>query len=148
MSHEQPPARPAEPGPPPQVRLAGVLVGAQALAAVAFAVALVVGAFGAGRPGDLLGQAGYFLVVGAGLVAVGAGLVVGRRWARTPAIVVQLLLLPVVYSLIGPSRQLVIGVVAGLLVGATFILLISERSRTWAMGLSRPGPSDHPGTPG
>ena len=38
----------------------------------------------------------------------------------------------VVYSLIGPSRQLVLGVAAGIYVVATFLLLISERSRAWA----------------
>jgi hypothetical protein len=62
-------------------------------------------------------------------------LVAGRRWARTPAIVTQLLLLPVVYTLIGPSQQLLLGIVAGVYVVATFLLLISEASRNWSMGL-------------
>jgi hypothetical protein len=133
VTSDRPPDRP-----PLQVRLAGVLVGVQGLLALAFAVALVVASFGPGRSGDLLGQAAYFVIIGAALVAVGAGLVLGRRWARTPAIVAQLLLLPVVYSLLGPSRQLVLGIVAGLFVGGTFMLLISERSRTWSMGLDLP----------
>jgi hypothetical protein len=59
--------------------------------------------------------------------------VTGRRGARTPAIVTQLLLLPVVYSLIGPSQQLVLGIAAGVYVIGTFLLLISERSRMWAL---------------
>ena len=59
-------------------------------------------------------------------------LATGRRGARTPAIVTQLLLLPVVYSLIGPSQQLLLGIAAGIDVVATFLLLISERSREWA----------------
>jgi hypothetical protein len=129
--------RPPE-GPPPQVRLAGVLVGVEGLLALAFTVVLVVGSFSAERPGDLLGQAAYFLIIGSALVAVGAGLVLGRRWARTPAIVTQLLLLPVVYSLLGPSHQLALGIVAGLVVGGTFMLLISERARVWSMGLDLP----------
>ena len=62
----------------------------------------------------------------------------GRRWARTPAIVTQLLLLPVVYSLIGPSRQLLLGLLTGVVVFAAFMLLISERSRAWSMGLDLP----------
>ncbi len=86
---------------PLQVRLAGVLVGLQGLLGLGFAVALTVRALtveGTGLPvWDIVGEAGYFVVIGAALVAVGAGLVVGRRWARTPAIVTQLLLLPVVY---------------------------------------------------
>jgi hypothetical protein len=43
----------------------------------------------------------------------------------------------VVYSLIGPSRQLVLGLVAGVVVAAAFMLLISERSRAWSMGDER-----------
>jgi hypothetical protein len=120
------------------VRLAGALVGAQGLLALTFMVVLAVGALDADRPGDLIGQAGYFLIIGAALVAVGVGLVRGKRWARTPAIVTQLLLLPVVYSLLGPSRQLVLGIVAGVVVGGTFMLLISERSRVWSMDLDLP----------
>jgi hypothetical protein len=126
-------------GPPPQVRLAGVLVAVQALLALGFAGVLVVRASSAELPVSfVLGEAGYFAVIGAALLAVGIGLVGGRRWARSPAIVTQLLLLPVVYSLIGPSRQLLLGVVAGAFVVTTFLLLISERSRMWSMGLDLP----------
>jgi hypothetical protein len=124
---------------PRQVRLAGVLVGTQGLLAVGFAVALVVRALTVEGTGllvrDIVGEAGYFVLVGAALVTVGLGLVAGRRWARTPAIVTQLLLLPVVYTLIGPSRQLLLGIVAGVFVAGTFLLLISEAARTWSMGL-------------
>ena len=83
--------------------------------------------------GAVLGEAGYFALIGAALLFVAFGLVTGRRWARTPAIVTQLLLLPVVYSLIGPSQQLLIGLATGAVVFATFMLLISERSRAWSM---------------
>jgi hypothetical protein len=118
--------------PPPQVRLAGVLVGLEGLGAVLFAV--VVG-FGAQSQsfGSVLGEVGSFAVIGLAVVFVGGALLTGRRGARTPAIVTQLLLLPVVYSLIGPSQQLVLGIAAGVYVVAAFLLLISERSRTWAL---------------
>ena len=133
-SEQRPPA-----SAPRQVRLAGVLVAIQGLLGLGFAVALTVRALtveGAGLPvRDIVGEAGYFVLIGAALVAVGAGLVAGRRWARTPAIVTQLLLLPVVYTLLGPSRQLLLGIVAGVFVAGTFLLLISEASRAWAMGL-------------
>lgn len=125
--------------PPPQVRLAGVLVAAQGALALVFAVVLALRAASADLPVDfVLGESAYFAVIGLALGAVGVGLVVGRRWARTPAIVTQLLLLPVVYSLIGPSRQLVLGIVTGVFVVVTFLLLISERSRGWSMGLDLP----------
>lgn len=111
----------------------------QGAAGLVFAVLLVLRSGSADLPvGFVLGEAAYFAVIGAALVAVGVGLVRGRRWARTPAIVAQLLLLPVVYSLIGPSQQLVLGLVTGVVVFVTFMLLISERSRGWSMGLDLP----------
>ena len=117
--------------PPPQIRVAGLLVGLQGVAAVAFAI--MVGVHDSTLPlGSVLGEVGYFAVIGIALVFIGAALFSGRRGARTPAIVTQLLLLPVVYSLIGPSRQLLLGIAAGIYVVATFLLLISERSRAWA----------------
>jgi hypothetical protein len=128
--------------------MAGALVGAQGLMSVAMAVWLAVRALSAADAavdGNVLGEAGYFLVMGAGLVAVGVGLVVGRQWARTPAIVAQLLLLPFAYSLLGASRQLALGVVAGAVVLGTFLLLISERSRAWSMGLTEPDAPSRPG---
>jgi hypothetical protein len=121
------------------VRAAGALVGLEALAAAAFAVVLAMRAT-ATQPGmgAVVGEAVFFLLVAVALGAVAAGLVTGRRWARTPAIVTQLLLLPVVYSLIGPSRQVLIGLVAGAVVFAAFMLLINERSRMWSMGADLP----------
>ena len=128
--------------PPAPVRAAGVLVGLQALAAGVFTVVLVVGAGGWELgTGAALGEAGFFLLVTAAVGALAVGLVRGRRWARTPALVVQLLLLPVVYSLIGPSRQVLLGLACGALVFATFMLLVNERSRLWAMGVE---PVDDP----
>jgi hypothetical protein len=122
------------------VRGAGVLVGLQALGAAVFTVALVVraGAAGAGL-GLVLGEASFFLLVAVALGAVAWGLLTGRRWARTPALVAQLLLLPVVYSLIGPSRQVVQGLAAGAVVFAAFMLLLDERSRLWSMGFDPAG---------
>ena len=121
--------------PPTPVRAAGALVGLEALAAAAFTAVLAArsGAAELGV-GAVLAEAGFFLLVAVALGVVAAGLWTGRRWARTPAIVTQLLLLPAVYSLLGPSHQLLIGLVAGAVVVAAFLLLISERSRAWSMG--------------
>jgi len=83
----------------------------------------------------VLGETAFFVLIGLALLGVGVGLVAGRRVARTPAIVTQLLLLPVVYALIGPSQQLLLGIVAGGYVITTFLLLISEPSRMWSMDL-------------
>jgi hypothetical protein len=125
--------------PPPQIRVAGVLVGLQGVAAAAFAI--LVGIHESAQPlGSVLGEVGYFALIGIALVFIGVALVTGRRGARTPAIVTQLLLLPVVYSLIGPSRQLLLGIAAGIYVVATFLLLISERSREWSSAPYSRGP--------
>lgn len=121
---------------PRQVRIAGVLVAVQALAAIGFAVAIGVqaGELSLSAPA-VLGETAFFVLIGFALLGVGIGLVAGRRVARTPAIVTQLLLLPVVYALIGPSQQLLLGIVAGGYVITTFLLLISEPSRMWSMDL-------------
>ncbi|GAY09919.1 hypothetical protein [Pseudonocardia sp. N23] len=135
---EPPAAAAARPAPqtPPQVRLAGVVVALQGLVGVVFGVVLLVRGLGAGAGVRfVLGETGYFVLIGVACVAIGVGLLRGRRWARSPAIVVELLLLPVVYSLLGPSKQIVWGIVVGAVVIATFLLLISERSREWALDL-------------
>ncbi|MCW0212222.1 MAG: hypothetical protein OJJ54_02605 [Pseudonocardia sp.] len=121
--------------PPRQVLLAGALVCAEGLLGVLTAVILAVRAIGRPEVGSGIAEAVYFLLVGGAVLFAGAGLLRGRRWGRTPAIVAQLLLLPVVYSLIGPSHQLVLGILAGIVVVGTFLLLISEPSRTWSMDL-------------
>lgn len=116
-----------------------MLVGIEALLGLGFAGALAARALSTDVPAGLfVGQAFFFVLVGAVLVAVARGLLIGRRWARSPAIVTQLLLLPVVYSLLGPSRQPLLGIAAGALVISCFMLLISERSRAWWMGLDLP----------
>lgn len=120
--------------PPAQVRAAGVLVGLEALAAIGFAGVLSFGALsGTERVGEVVAQGVLFLLFGAGMVAVAAGLLVGRRWARAPALVIQFLLLPVVYSLVGPSRQVAVGLAVGVLVLAALVLLLSQQAKRWAM---------------
>jgi hypothetical protein len=87
------------------------------------------------RLGALLGEAGMFLVIGAAVLLVAWGLVKGRFWARTPAIVVQMLLLPVAYSLLVPSRQVLTGAVVGAVVLAALVLLMSNPAKNWALDL-------------
>jgi hypothetical protein len=122
--------------PPGVVRAAAALVAAQGAVAVGFAGFLVVNASAsAQRLGALLGEAGMFLVIGAAVLLVAWGLVKGRFWARTPAIVVQLLLLPVAYSLLVPSRQVLAGALVGAVVLAALLLLLSNPAKSWALDL-------------
>ena len=119
---------------PRQVRLAGLLVALEALAAIGFAGVLVFSALSdGGRVADVVAQGVLFLLFGAGMAAVAAGLLVARRWARAPGLVIQFLLLPVVYSLLGPSRQVAVGLAVGVLVVATLVLLLSQQAKRWAM---------------
>jgi len=118
---------------PGQVRLAGGLVCAQGTLGLAFAAALVVrAAGGAERVVDVLAEAGYFLVLAAAVLAVGVGLLTGRRWARTPAIVVQLLLLGVAWYTAGPSGRPEVGIPVGLVSLLVTGLLFAPRARAWA----------------
>lgn len=120
---------------PGAVRAAGLLVGVQGAVGVAFAVFLAVEA-GAARLGlgAVLGEALMFLLIGAALLGVARGLWRGRFWARTPAIVTQLLLLAFVYSLFR-SGQPLIGSIAGVVVVGTMVLMLSAPARAWAMDL-------------
>lgn len=126
---------PIEAPTPRPVYAAGVLVALQGLAGVAFALALLISVVaGNSHPGNVLGEAGYFALVTAGVLTVGIGLLRGRRWARSPAVVVQLLLLGVAWYLLGPSGQPLAGVLLGVLCLAVLVLLFTGRSRAWAEG--------------
>jgi hypothetical protein len=133
---ESPAAQPRKTGPPKPVRAAAVLVAVQGALGVIFAGYLLTRAGAASLGlGAVLGEAGMFLIIGAAVLFVAWGLHRGRFWARTPAIVTQLLLLPVVYSLLVPSGQLVAGLLAGVVVLAALSLLLSAPARAWALGL-------------
>lgn len=122
--------------PPKQVLAAGVVVGLQGLVGVGFAVSLIT------RVEDsslglvaVLGEAGMFLVMGIVVILVGRGLLRGRFWARSPAVVVQMILLPVAYSLLVPSHQPLIGTLVAVIAAGTLYLLLSGAARTWSQDL-------------
>jgi hypothetical protein len=126
------------------VRGAGVIVGLQGLAGVVFAVAVLVRAFGGGStPGNnLFGEAAYFAVLGAGVLACGIGLVLGKTWARTPSVVVEILLLGVAWYAIGPSARPGLGIPVAALGVLVLVLLFTARSRAWALGEDANSPRD------
>jgi hypothetical protein len=127
---------------PSAVRGAGVIVGLQGLAGVGFAVAVLVRAFGgASTPGDnLFGEAAYFAVLGAGVLTCGIGLLLGKTWARTPAVVVEILLLGVAWYAIGPSGRPDLGIPVAVLGLLVIVLLLTARSRAWSLGEYGPDP--------
>ena len=69
----------------------------------------------ANRSAALLGG-GLAVLAGAGLAGAAWGLLGARRWARSPALVWQLIMLPVGYYQIGPQPVIGVPVVAVALV--------------------------------
>lgn len=121
---------------PRSVRIAGGIVGVQGLAGVVFAILLLTRAIdGGSRPGvNLYGESGYFGVIFGGVLACGVGLLLGKRWARSPATVIQLLLIGVAWYATGPSERPSIGLPLGALCVLILVLLFRAPARAWAEG--------------
>jgi hypothetical protein len=117
---------PAEARPPPPTLLAGaVAVLVEGLVVLAGALYLGVESATA-DPDDPTAAwlgAGLALAAAAGLLAVGAGLLRRRGWARAPALVTQILLLPVGLPLL-QGGQYAAGVPLTLLAVAGAVLLL------------------------
>jgi hypothetical protein len=125
---------------PKQVRIAGALVAVQALGACAFVVELVIGGVRgtAAAAGSIWALVGFFVVLTAGVVAVAVGLLRGRHPARTPAAVLQILLLGVAYYAMRSDRPAVAAPVAAFCL-AVVVLLFVRASREWAAQRPLPG---------
>jgi hypothetical protein len=123
---------------PGTVRAAGLLVGIEGLAGLAFGVVLLIG--GSSQPGvNVYGEAGYFGVIFGGVLACGIGLLLGKRWARGPATAIQILLLGVSWYAMGPSGQLGYGIPAAVFCVVVLVLLFRASSRAWADGHTTSG---------
>jgi hypothetical protein len=119
---------------PRTVRVAGALVAVEGLAGLVFAVAVFVRALDvSGDRGNLFGEAGFFLVMAAAIVGVAVGLILGRRWSRTPSVVLQILLTAVAWYAIGPTKLVVPAIVTVAVCVATVVLLFTAPARAWAV---------------
>lgn len=129
---------------PRTVTTAGLLVAAEGLTGVVFAVLLLVRAFGGGStPGNnVFGEAAYFAVLAGGVLACGVGLVLGRHWARGPSIVVQLLLIGVAWYAFGPSGRPAVGIPLAVLCVVVIVLLLRSSAVAWAQGQPEDGDAD------
>jgi hypothetical protein len=115
------------------VRLAGLLIGAEGLFIVGLAGYLLLNASSASLSlRAVLGQAGFVALLGAGVLVVAVGLVRGRFWARSPGIVIQALLIPAMFSLLGPSHQVLAGLVGVAVVITGLMLLLGGEARRWS----------------
>ncbi|RZS34039.1 hypothetical protein EV193_110189 [Herbihabitans rhizosphaerae] len=115
---------------PNTIRGAGILVALQGIAGIVFAVLLIVKA--PSTPGvNPYGEAAYFTVIAGGVLACGIGLLLGKRWARSPAIVAELLLLGVALYAAGPSSRPEYGFPIGVLCVVALALLLGPKARDW-----------------
>lgn len=120
---------------PRTIRLAGALVAVQGLAGLTFVVVLLVG--GVSGPGNnVVGEAAYFGVLTAGVLTCGGGLLLGMRWARSPAAVVQLLLCGVAWYALGPSSRPDIGIPLMVFCVVTLVLMFTASARAWSLGIT------------
>lgn len=128
---------------PSTVRGAGVLVGLQGLVGIVFAVALLIRALsGVSAIGNLYGEAAYFAIVGAAVIGCGVALVLGKRGARGPTTVVEILLLGVAWYAAGPSGRPEYGVPVGVVCVVVLYLLYNVRAREWALDLPESDETD------
>jgi hypothetical protein len=121
-----------DPDTPKAARGAGVIVGLQGLVGVVFAVVLLV-APGSLTTQDRLGEAGFFLVMAAIVVGLGVALVFGKRGARSPAVVVELILIGIAGYVTLPSGQYAYGIPIAIVCVYTLYLLLSAGVREWVM---------------
>ncbi|MFI6040713.1 hypothetical protein ACIA8C_03700 [Nocardia sp. NPDC051321] len=120
-------------GAPKTVRGAGGLVTLEGAVAVITALVLIVrGLLGHDQSKTSgYGTAAWFGILGGAVLAAGIGLLLGKRWGRAIAVIAQLLLLPVTWSLLTDSHQPVFGTLLGVVVIATLVLLFAPASTRW-----------------
>jgi len=119
---------------PSTVRAAGWLVVLEGVVAMGFAVYSIIRAASGEHDQSVTNGYGFALwlfILFGGVLAGGIALVRGVRWGRAVAILAQLLLLPVVWSLLTDSHQPVIGTVLALVVVPTLVLLFSPPTSRW-----------------
>ncbi|WP_330249966.1 hypothetical protein OG874_27230 [Nocardia sp. NBC_00565] len=120
-------------GVPATVRGAGGLVALEGAVAVGVAIVLIVrGLLGHDQSAASgYGTAAWFGILGGAVLAAGIGLFLGHRWGRAIAVIAQVLLLPVTWSLLTDSHQPVLGGLLGVVVIAALVLLFAPASNRW-----------------
>ena len=142
MSSEQNPTTPKTAGPRPRrLTYAAALAALEGLALVAGGVWMLVEGL-AGDPDDRQSAVtgGITLIVLALLPLIAARGLLGRRsWSRGPAVVTQIMALPVAYNLLqADSVAIPAGIALAVVAVAALILLINPAT-TEALGIRGPG---------
>ncbi|MFJ4980883.1 hypothetical protein ACIP6X_37185 [Streptomyces coeruleorubidus] len=142
MSSEQTPTTPDNTGPRPRrLTYAALLAALEGLALVVGGVWMLVLAL-TGEP-DNRQQAvtgGVTLVVLALLPLLAARGLLGRRsWSRGPAVITQLMALPVAYNLLQADSMAIPGGIALAVVAVAALVLLVNPETTRALGIRGPG---------
>lgn len=119
---------------PSTVRIAGQLVVVEGVVAIGFAVYSVIRAASGEHDQSVTNGYGFALwlaILFGGVLASGIALLRGARWGRAVAVVAQLLLLPVVWSLLTDSHQPLLGALMGAVVLPALVLLFSPPTTRW-----------------
>jgi hypothetical protein len=142
VSSEQNPVTPETAGPRPRrLTYAALLAALEGLALVAGGVWMLVEGF-AGDPDDRRSAVtgGITLVVLALLPLLAARGLLGRRsWSRGPAVITQIMALPVAYNLLqADSMAIPAGIALAVVAIAALVLLVNGET-TRALGIRGPG---------
>ncbi|WP_405857467.1 hypothetical protein OG361_26685 [Streptomyces sp. NBC_00090] len=126
---------------PTRLAAAAAVAGIEALGLVAGGVYMLVNSL-TGEAGDLTGAlTGAVTLVALGLIPLAAarGLWLRRAWSRGPAVITQILALPVAWQMLqADSAMIPAGIVLGVLAVTGLVLLVNPAT-TEALGIRRPG---------
>ncbi|WP_411108313.1 hypothetical protein [Streptomyces sp. c-19] len=126
---------------PARLAAAAAVAGIEALGLVAGGVYMLADAL-TGKSGDLTGAVtGAVTLVALGLIPLAAarGLWLRRSWSRGPAVITQILALPVAWQMLQANSVMIpAGVVLGVLAVTGLVLLVNPAT-TEALGIRRPG---------
>ncbi|WP_370414813.1 hypothetical protein [Streptomyces fradiae] len=137
-SSEQPTEPVSRPG---RLTAAAVVAAVEGLALVVGGLVLLVTSLG-DRPDDLTSALmGAVTLVALGLIPLIAarGLWLRRSWSRGPAVITQILALPVAWQLLQANSVMIPAGIALAVLAVTGLVLLVSPSTTAALGIRRPG---------
>jgi hypothetical protein len=121
------------------VRVAGLLVALEGLGVLAWAgLSVASGIAHHARGVQLAAQCAYFVVLALLLALVASGLLRGRRWARSPALVAEAVVIAIGMWLAFPSGRLAWGIGLIVLGAVTLALLVTPAANAWIKQFPRP----------
>jgi uncharacterized membrane protein (UPF0136 family) len=119
---------------PSTVRIAGILVIIEGVVAMGFAAYSIFRAASGEHDQTVTNGYGFALwlvLLFGGVLAAGIALLRGARWGRSVAVVAQILLLPVAWSLLTDSHQPIPGTLMAVIVVPALVLLFAPATSRW-----------------